>query len=451
MAVTQPPAPAPPPDAAPGPEAASAPAAPVHIGARQLALLAIPAVVVGVGSSVLLLLLTAIADAISTVLWTTVPTQLGIDGNGPVWIVVALVLAGVAVGLVVTFVPGHAGPHPATVELVAPPLAVSILPSLALAMVFMLAGGVSLGPENPILGINIGLAAFVGSRVIARVPGRAWVGMAFAGTIGAMFGTPVAAALVLSEFAGDPRISTWDRLFAPLVAAGAGAITTDLLSSDTFAVSVTPYTNAQPIDLVSACVIAVVGAIIGLLPIYLFPVSYAIFQRLGPPFVSLVVGGLVLGLLGAVGGPISLFKGLSQMQVLADTVGDYTAAGLGFLVIIKLVAVVIASTAGFRGGRIFPVVFAGVALGLCINALFPSIPQALAVAASLLGMLVATTRSGWLALFMSAFLVGEAQMLPIMCIAVLPAWLVVTGRPELVISPPASPVPSAAAGSAPAS
>ena len=226
---------------------------------------------------------------------------------------------------------------------------------------------------------------FLGARLIARVPVRAWAGMAFAGTIGAMFGTPVAAALLLSETAGDPRISTWDRLFGPLVAAGAGAITTDLLTTDTFAVAVAPYTGPQPIDLLTGSIIAVVAAVVGLVPIYLFPVSYAIFQRLGTPLVSLIVGGLVLGILGAIGGPISLFKGLAQMQTLAANVGDYTAAGLALLVGLKLLAVVIASTSGFRGGRIFPVVFAGVAMGLCINVLFPSVPQALAVAASLLG------------------------------------------------------------------
>jgi hypothetical protein len=36
---------------------------------------------------------------------------------------------------------------------------------------------------------------------------------------------------------------------------------------------------------------------------------------------------------------------------------------------------------------------------------------------------------------MAALMVGEAQVLPILCIAILPAWLVVTGRPEMVIKP----------------
>ena len=33
-------------------------------------------------------------------------------------------------------------------------------------------------------------------------------------------------------------------------------------------------------------------------------------------------------------------------------------------------------------------------------------------------------------------------MLPILCVAILPAWLVVTGRREMVITPPAGPGPA---------
>ena len=44
------------------------------------------------------------------------------DPSAPAWIIGILTLTGLAIGLVVTFVPGHAGPDPATVELVGPPL-----------------------------------------------------------------------------------------------------------------------------------------------------------------------------------------------------------------------------------------------------------------------------------------------------------------------------------------
>lgn len=68
-----------------------------------------------------------------------------------------------------------------------------------------------------------------------------------------------------------------------------------------------------------------------------------------------------------------------------------------------------------------------------MNALFPAIPQAVALAASVIGILVAVTRSGWLSIFMGELMIGDPTILPVLAVAVLPAWLVVTGRPELVI------------------
>jgi H+/Cl- antiporter ClcA len=421
---------------------ATAPASP----ARRLLPLVIPAIVVGVGSSLALMALTAVANVLEGWLWTSLPAALGVDSAAPGWIFLVLTLTGVAVGLVVTFVPGHAGPDPATIELGGAPLPPAVLPGIALTIILVLAGGVSLGPENPIIGITIGLAVAFGTRLLPAVGAGAWAALAFSGTIGAMFGTPVAAALALSEAPGDPRVPLWDRLFAPLVAAGAGALTTDILNGESFAIAVAPYPGPQPLDLLSASVVAVGAAAIGMLAIVLFPISWRLFQRLGPPLVTLIVGGVILGVLGAIGGEITLFKGLRQMQELAADAASYSAAGLAAVGAIKLLAVVVAGTSGFRGGRIFPAVFVGVAFGLAVSAFAPAVPQSLAVASALVGILVAVTRSGWLALFLAAFMVGEAQLMPILCIAILPAWLVVTGRPEMVITPPAPAAPLAAPG-----
>jgi H+/Cl- antiporter ClcA len=419
--------------------------------ARRLLSTILPAIVVGIGSAVSLLVVSEIASQLEGILWEAIPSGIGIDGDGPLWILVMLTLAGLAVGLIVTFVPGHAGPDPATLELAGAPLPVAVLPGLALALVVMLAGGVSLGPENPIIGINVGLAVALGARLLNRIGAGAWAAFAFSGTIGAMFGTPVAAALLLTETGGDPKEPVWDRIFGPLVAAVAGSLTLDLLHGESFALTVMPYPGPRPVDLLSASVIAVLSAFIGLVAIAAFRLSYRVFQRLGPPLVTLVVGGVVLGLLGAVGGTITLFKGLEQMKELSAAAGTYTALGLAAIGGIKLIALVVAATSGFRGGRIFPAVFVGVAFGLAVDAAFPAIPQALAVAASIAGMLVAVTRSGWLALFLSAFMVGETGMLPILLVAVLPAWLVVTGRPEMVIPPHRPPADDADLATAPAS
>jgi H+/Cl- antiporter ClcA len=417
---------------------------------RTLLPLVVPGIFVGVVSALLLLGLTLVADRLEDVLWTSIPQAVGVNGDSGLWIVIILTAAGVGVGLVIRYAPGHAGPDPATVGLAEPPLPPVVLPGLALAMVLMLAGGVSLGPENPILGINIGLVVAVGLRILPLVPVRAWAGLAFSGTIGAMFGTPIAAALILSEAAGDSSgRPLWDRLFGPLVAAGAGAATMNLLGGESFVLTIPAYPQAQPIDLLTGSVIAVATAAIGMIAVYVFPYSHAAFHRLRSPFIAIVVGAFLLGILGAIGGPISLFKGLKQMQELTATAGNYTVAALGAIATIKLVAVVIAGTCGFRGGRIFPSVFAAVAMGLFINALFPGIPEAITIGASLVGILVAVTRSGWLALFMAALMTGDPQLLPLLTLIVLPAWLVVTGRPEMIVKVPAA-RPAEAPAAAPA-
>jgi H+/Cl- antiporter ClcA len=416
---------------------------------RRLLLSVVPALVVGVASSLILIGLSRLADVLQDILWTEIPSRIGVDGTGPLWTVGILTFTGLAVGLVVTYAPGHAGPDPATVGLFEPPLPPLVVPGLAVALVLMLAGGVSLGPENPILGINIALAVAIGLRLLPRVPAAAWVGLALAGTLGALFGTPVAAALLLTEAmsqapneGGSPM---WDRLFGPLAAAGAGALTTNYLGGESFVLTVAPYGQPVPVDLVTGSLIAAAVAVLGLLAIVAFKWSHGMFQRLGPPLVTLVVGGVILGLLGVIGGPITLFKGFAEMKTLTDNAADYTAGGLALIIVVKLVAVVVAGTCGFRGGRIFPSVFIGVACGLLVAALFPQVPQALAIAASVMGIIVAVTRSGWLAIFMAAVMVDSVALIPLLCIIVLPAWLVVSGRPEMIVQEAANQQSKAAA------
>ncbi|CAM5523834.1 ion channel protein [Streptomyces tanashiensis] len=48
-----------------------------------------------------------------------------------------------------------------------------------------------------------------------------------------------------------------------------------------------------------------------------------------------------------------------------------------------------------------------------------------------MGVLLATTRQGWISLFTGAVLASSPTMLAVLCLASLPAWLIVTGRPQL--------------------
>jgi H+/Cl- antiporter ClcA len=306
---------------------------------------------------------------------------------------------------------------------------------------------VSLGPENPILAINAAIVVAVCAKFVKAVPPRIAVLLAMAGTLGALFGTPVAAALVLTGTVAAVRGggSVWDKLFLPLASAGAGAVTMHLLGSPPFAFDVEAYPGPSAIDLLTGSLIAAVSAVLGILAAIAFPYVHRAFHSLKNPILFTTLGGLMLGILGVIGGPLTLFKGLEQTGEIIQNADDYSAGQLAMFTLVKVVALVIAASAGFRGGRIFPAVFVGVALGLCAHALVPSIPISLAIACGAMGIVVLATRDGWIALFIGIALTQDLNLLPVLCIVILPTWLIVTQAPALTVK--AAEPPTASAGS----
>lgn len=410
-----------------------------RVPVRQLLRSVPPALAVGALCALLLMGLSFLAERLQHLVWDDLSAALGVDPDSGWWIFLVLTATGILVGIVVRFVPGHAGPDPAAHGLVDAPLKPSVTPSLALALVLMLAGGVSLGPENPIMAINGALVVWLGSRVLPRINVPQWVLLSTAGTIGAMFGTPVAAALMFSELdVGDRRIPLWDRLFAPLVSAAAGSAVMLWLSDLSLVIDLPAYTFETG-DLVVGVVVAVVTAGIGVVAVQVFVPLHRLFKRIGDPLVRLVVGGVLLGLIGAVGGPLSLFKGLDEMKELPAQLGTMTALGFLGLAAVKIVALLVASTSGFRGGRIFPAMFAGVAFGFAVHVAFPSLALPLTVGAATVGILVVVCRSGWLSIFMALAAVPDVALLPVLVLASLGAWLVAANRREMIDADPVSP------------
>ncbi|MGW7367350.1 ion channel protein [Streptomyces sp. NPDC054841] len=405
--------------------------APPATPARDLLPLILPAIVVGVASSLLLLGVTAVSEQLKNVLWEVLPDAIGIGPYSALWVIAVLTATGLAVGLVVWKVYGHAGPDPATMGLVDPPLPAPVVPGLLLASALALAGGVSLGPENPITAANIALAAWLGRKAMHGSGADLWAGLAAAGTIGALFGTPVAAALILTEsMAARPAPGAlWDKLFAPLIAGGAGALTTELIAHPTFDLALPDLGGSRWGDVPAAMAVSSLGALVGMAAVYAFPYAHAAFRKLRHPVLMIGAGGLVLGLLGALGGSLTLFKGLDEMKVLASDPTGWSSRQFALMTVVKLAALTVAAACGFRGGRIFPSVFIGVALGLGVSALVPEVHPTLGVVCAVLGILLAITRQGWLSLFTAAILAADQHVFPLLCVAVLPAWLLVTGRP----------------------
>lgn len=406
----------------------------LHPQARTMLLLSLPALIIGIASSLVLIAVMKVASVLQRLLWEQIPVGLGIAHDSPVWIIGMLTFTGIMVGLVIRYSPGHAGPDPATEPLIGAPMNPVALPGLLIALILGLAGGVSLGPEHPIMAVNIALAVAIGARLFPRIGALDWTILASAGTIGALFGTPVAAALIFSQtLNSSDDTPLWDRLFAPLMAAAAGSLTTSLFFHPHFSLPIAHYTQMRLSDIFSGAVVAAIAIAAGMVAVWCLPRLHSLVHRLKNPVLILGIGGFMLGILGVLGGPLTLFKGLDEMQQLAfsQTLG---ATDYFMLAIVKLGALVIAAACGFRGGRIFPAVFVGVALGLMLHAHVEAVPAAITVSCAILGLMLVVTRDGWLSLFMAAVVVPDTTLLPLLCIVMLPAWLLLAGKPMMAVN-----------------
>lgn len=397
----------------------------------------VPALIIGVLSALVLIGVDLTAEALSHVLWVVVPDALGVPADGPLWIFGVLTTIGFCVGLVLQFAPGRGGPDSATHGLAAPPPPLRSVPGIAVIAVLVLAGGVSLGPEAPVIGIASALVVALTARLGGVVPRQAALLMAIAGTVGAMFGTPVAAALLLTAVvAGATAVEgeLWDKLFLPLAAAAAGAATMWALGAPSVAQGLPAYEKPELIHLLLAPAIAVVTAAVGVAGAVLLPRVHRLMHSIPSPLLMATIGGVVLGLLGILGGPLSLFRGLDEIVELLREPGALSPVELLSLAAIKLLAVIVATSTGFRGGRIFPGMFIGVAVGLAVVAVVPNAPLGLCIGSAVVGIVLAMSRDGWLALLLAVVVVGDVSVLPLLCLAVLPAWLLVTASPPFIVS-----------------
>jgi H+/Cl- antiporter ClcA len=149
------------------------------------------------------------------------------------------------------------------------------------------------------------------------------------------------------------------------------------------------------------------------------------------------LGGLGIGLVALVAGQETLFSGESELESLLQHPGSKSVATLVLIVTGKIVALSLCMATGFRGGRIFPVVFIGGTLGLAIHEAFTSVPLAVAAASGMAGAAMTILRLPiFVVLFVSFF--GGPLLVPVVVLAAVTAYILVFDKPELTGKPPDS-------------
>jgi len=183
-------------------------------------------------------------------------------------------------------------------------------------------------------------------------------------------------------------------LFPSLLASAVSTVVFVLLSGAFFE-TLYQFPDYAPrlVDLLFAVPLGLLGGVIGVL----FMLSLKRLQQLFLPMKKSVVlrgllGGLGMGIIGALL-PLTLFSGEAETTELIEGAAELGVVLLIVLGLVKLFATSLLLATGWKGGYIFPIMFASVALGMAMDLLFPGIPVAVCVAATMAGALVAALRA----------------------------------------------------------
>ena len=421
-----------------------------------LALLALAAII-GVPISAVAYGFLALVSKLQGWIFTDLPKGLGFHGTPLWWPLPALALAGLLVALTLRYLPGTGGHSPADgLQAGGPPPAPIDLPGVALAALATLSLGAVLGPEAPLIALGGGLGVYAVHLARKDAPPQVATMLAAAGSftaISTLFGSPLLGAFLLMEAAGIAGATLELVLVPGLLAAGVGSLIFiglghwTGLGAFSLAIPGLPQVGTITVGefgwaLVIGVAAAVLGSAIRWLALLLRPhVERRIL--LATPIAGLAVAGLAIAYAAGTGKGFSdvLFSGQSALGPLLDHSAGYTAGALLLLLACKGAAYAV-SMSGFRGGPVFPAMFAGAVGGLALSHL-PGLPPVAGAAMGIGAMCAVMLRLPMTSVLLATVLLtadGLAVM-PVVIVAVVVAY---------VTSARLSPVPAKGAGSVPA-
>lgn len=304
--------------------------------------------------------------------------------------------------------------------------------------------GGSIGPEGPLTGGTGGLGTWLARRRGARPEvGAVSTLAAMSGMFGAFLGSPFGFAMFAIETGLEEGKLSWKMLLPSIVAASVGYAVFFSLTGYVFGgmYEFPPYEDWHVYELALAVPLGLLGGLLGLLFIYLFRTLRKVAgRRASTSILPPTLAGLVLGVLG-VAFPLLLFSGDAEVQMVIDQAAELGAATLITLAVLKVLVTALLLAWGWSGGYIFPSFFMGAALGLAVNALFPSVPAIVCMVCVMSGVAVALIKAPIaLALIIGALF--DVRLAPLIAVAILASFLL-TYRIDLVPHAETAPDPTA--------
>ena len=286
-------------------------------------------------------------------------------------------------------------------------------PGIVITAFVSLVSGASLGPEAPLADACGGIGTWASDRLkLDEQETRAMGYSGVSGMLAAFITQPLGGAILGLESAkggsGDNRKEYFWVLFPSLLSSAVATVVFVMLSG-VFFETLYKFPDYAPklVHIFYAVPMGLLGGVVGLLFMLSLKYLQGLFQVMkGHLVLRGLLGGLGMGIIGAIW-PLTLFSGESETAELIAHAAEIGVVMLIVLGLVKLFATSLLLSTGWKGGYIFPIMFASIALGLALDLLFPGIPVAVCVAATMAGALVAALKAPLFAALFTLILVQK--------------------------------------------
>jgi len=431
---------------APGP-APAPPSDPMELlKSKSYVQLLVLAALIGIPVSAVAYFYLALVNHLQHWVYQSLPSGLGFHGTPVWWPVPLLLVAGVLVSVIITYLPGTSGHEPALgFQAGGGAPTAAELPGVILASLATLALGVVLGPEAPLIAIGGGLGALAVRLAAKDAPPMAATVMAAAGSFAAistLLGSPIVGAFLLMEATGLGGPLLGLVLVPGLLAAGVGTLIfvglDNLTGLGTFSLAIPglpTFSHPTVALLLWALAMGVVATVVGTAIRIggLAAQSLVLKHRLAwTPVAGLVVAGCAIAFVELTHKSAEnvLFSGQEALPGLVLQASTWTVGALVVLVVAKSVAYA-ASLSAFRGGPIFPAMFIGGAIGVASSHL-PGMVLVPAVAMGIGAMTTVMLRLPLTSTLLAVLLTSSdgLSVTPLVIVAVVVAYVLTARMPQ---------------------
>jgi H+/Cl- antiporter ClcA len=254
-----------------------------------------------------------------------------------------------------------------------------------------LLAGASLGPEASLVAASAAIGAWIASGKGRQLLVLTSVGALLVAFLGSLIPTVLPLLLLYRREKRLPLAAVLPILVACLASYGTLYLITG--NTDGYGDFPTP-TDLAPADFAAAFLLGAIGAGVGAALKWSVAFAAKRTARIDdrrPWWVSATLFGAVVGLLYLVGGESVEFSGSEGTNMLLHEHAQDSVAVLAGLFLVKVLVTGWSLSAGYRGGLVFPSIYAGVAMSLLVVSLFSGLAGPGAAVGSVAGLMAAMT------------------------------------------------------------